>query len=280
VAAVLLSVGAGLYGLGEAQGQKQQRVGEGLAERIQDLDLTDAQEARIADIRKEYRPKVEAAAKELAALVKDEVGKAQAVLTPEQRTKLQALKEERKERRVEGLAARVAHLQQLDLTDAEVAKIHAIQKACRPKIEAALKNLEGLLTPDQKQARAAALKAGKKHREVLASLKFTPDQKAKVETACKEASTLVREEMEQIRDVLSEEQQAKLTELKDERRERVRDHMAARIMNAKDLNMTPDQRTKIADIRQEYRPRIHEAGNRLRALVREEMGAIIGVLKV
>jgi Spy/CpxP family protein refolding chaperone len=278
--AVLLSVGAGLYGAGGAQGQNAQRAGEGLAERLQDLDLTDAQEAKIADIRKEYRPKVEAAAKELTALVKEEVGKAQTVLTPEQRTKLQALKEERKERRVEGLAARMAHLDQLDLTDAEGAKIQAIRKACRPKIEAALRNLEGLLTPAQKQARAEGLKAGKKRREVLASLNLTPDQKGKVETVCKEVGALVREELEQMRDVLTEEQQAKLAELKDERRDRIRDRMAARIMNVKDLNLTAEQRTKIADIRQQYRPRIQEAGNRLRALVREEMGAIIGVLKV
>jgi Spy/CpxP family protein refolding chaperone len=83
-----------------------------------------------------------------------------------------------------------------------------------------------------------------------------------------------------MRDVLTEEQQAKLAELKDERRDRIRDRMAARIMNVKDLNLTAEQRTKIADIRQQYRPRIQEAGNRLRALVREEMGAIIGVLKV
>ena len=37
---------------------------------IQDLNLTDAQEEKIADIRKEYRPKIQEAAKALNALVK------------------------------------------------------------------------------------------------------------------------------------------------------------------------------------------------------------------
>jgi hypothetical protein len=83
-----VSVCAALHVAGEAQGQNRPSLGEGLAERIQDLHLTDAQEARIAGLRKEYRPKVEAVVKELVTLVKDEVAKAEAVLSPEQRTKL------------------------------------------------------------------------------------------------------------------------------------------------------------------------------------------------
>jgi Spy/CpxP family protein refolding chaperone len=265
---------------GAADAKAEQRgTGVGLGERIQDLNLTDAQETQIGDIRKGYQPKVEAAAKELAAVVKEEVEKARAVLTPEQKTKLEASKEERQERRTDGLAARIAHLQQLDLTDGEIAKIHEIRTAYRPKIEAALKNLEGLLTPEQKKAREDALKASKKRREVLASLNLTADQKAKVETVCKELGTLVREELEKMRDVLTEEQQAKLTELKDERKDRIRDRMAARIANFKDLNLTNEQKTKIAAIRNEYRPKVHEAGNKLRATVRQEVEAIVAVIK-
>jgi Spy/CpxP family protein refolding chaperone len=275
----VLAVGAGLYVAGEAQGQDRKRAREGLAAQLQDLHLTDAQEAKITDIRQEYRPKVEAAAKELATLVKEEVAKARAVLTPEQRTKLEALKEERKERRIGGLAARLAHLRQLDLTDAEIAQLGAIREEYRPKIAAAMKKLEGLLTPEQKQARAEGLKAGKKRGEVLASLNLTDDQKAKVEAVGQEVRTLVREELVPMRDVLTKEQQANLAELKDERRDHVRDRMAARIMNFKDLNLSPDQRARLTDIRQEYRPRIHEAGNRLRAAVRQEVAAIVAVLK-
>jgi Spy/CpxP family protein refolding chaperone len=73
-----------------AQGER-----EALVVTIQDIDLTDAQEAKIAEIRKEFRPKVEKAAKALATLVKDELEQMQATLTPEQKEKLRAMKDER-----------------------------------------------------------------------------------------------------------------------------------------------------------------------------------------
>jgi len=52
--------------------------------------------------------------------------------------------------------------------------------------------------------------------------------------------------------------------------------LAARIQ---DLNLTDEQETKIADIRKEYRPKVQEAGNKLRATVREEVEAILAVIK-
>ena len=54
--------------------------------------------------------------------------------------------------------------------------------------------MEGLLSDEQKKAREEGLKAGKKRREVLASLKLTDEQKEKVEAVAKEVGTLVREE--------------------------------------------------------------------------------------
>jgi Spy/CpxP family protein refolding chaperone len=279
----VLSIGAGFYLAGAAQAQNRPREGEGVAgrvqERIQDLNLTDTQEKQIADIRKDYRPKVEAVAKELGTIVKEEVEKVQGVLTPEQKTKLAAFREEDRERRIDGLAARLAHLEQLDLTDAEVVKIQGIRKEFRPKIEAALQNLEGVLSPEQKKAREEALKAGKNHREVVAALNLNADQKAKVEAACKEVGTLVREEMEKMRDVLTEEQQATLAEIKQERKDRIRDRKAVAIMDFKELNVTEEQKAKIQEIRKEYRPKVHEAGSKLRAVVREEVAAIAAALK-
>jgi Spy/CpxP family protein refolding chaperone len=257
----------------------QPAAGGRLSERIQDLQLTDDQEAKIADIRKEYRPKVQEAAKELGTVVKEEVEKAQAVLTPEQKTKVEAFKEEREERRGEGLTERIAHLRELDLTDAEKAQVAEIRKEYRPKIEKALESLHGLLTDEQKKAREDGLRAGKKRREILASLNLTGEQKEKVEAVGKEIRTLVREELEKMRDVLSEGQKEKLEEFKEERHERVRDRMAHRIANLKDLNLTDQQKSQLADIRKDYRPKVHEAGNKLRATVREEVEAIVAVLK-
>jgi Spy/CpxP family protein refolding chaperone len=257
----------------------QKEVAVVLVERIQDLDLTDAQEAKIADIRKDYRPKVQEAAKDLANVVKEEVEKVRGVLTEQQKVKLQALKEERKDHREECLAHTIASLKELDLTDAEMTKIGEIRKEYRPKIEKAMEGFRGLLSDEQRKAREEALKAGKKRKEVLEALKLTGAQKDKAQTAGKEVATLVREEMEKVRDVLTEEQKEKLQELKDERRERVRDRMAHAIASFKDLNLTDEQKTKITDIRKEYRPKVQEAGNKLRAAVREEVEQVVAVLK-
>jgi hypothetical protein len=80
-----------------------QRTRERLAERLQDLSLTADQETKIADIRKECRPKVQEAAKELAAVLKDEMEKVRAVLNPAQKTKLEGLKEEHQQGRPDTL---------------------------------------------------------------------------------------------------------------------------------------------------------------------------------
>src|SRR5262249_20511826 len=157
----------------------------------QELNLTDEQENRIADISKEFNPKVQEAAKELAALVKDEIEKIFAVLTDEQKTKLAAIKEERQAHRKERLCERMAHLEELDLTDAEVVKIAEIRKEFQPKVRTAMEGLKGVLSEDQKKAREEALAAGKKRKEVVASLNLTDAQKEKVETAGKECCALV-----------------------------------------------------------------------------------------
>jgi Spy/CpxP family protein refolding chaperone len=274
--ALALVVGLPFYGTLSAAAEETTVV---LVERFQDLNLTDDQETRIAEIRKEYHPRVQEAAKEFAVAVKEEVDEVRAVLTAEQKEKLRELKEARREHRGQGVAQMVAHFEELDLTAGEMARIEEIRKEFRPRIEKTLKELQGILTDTQKKARAEALTAGKKHREVVAALALTGEQKDKVATVFKEVSTLVREEMEKIRDLLTEEQKAKLAELKNERREQVRDRMAHAIANFKELNLTEEQKTKIADIRTKYRPRIHEAGNKLRSVIREEVHAIVNVLK-
>ena len=245
---------------------------------VQDLDVTDEQEAKIAEIRRESRAKVEEAAKTYRALVKEQVDKISAVLTEEQRQKIQELKEERPERRERCLAHTIASLNELDLTDAEMTKIGEIRQEFRPKMERVTKQLEGLLSDAQKTARAEAQKAGKTRRELLASLALTDDQQGKLRTAAKEANALVKEEMEKIRDVLTASQRETLQDLREERKEHARDRLAHRIANLKDLNLTDDQKAKIESIRQEYRSKIHEAGNRLRASVRDEVEKIAAVI--
>jgi Spy/CpxP family protein refolding chaperone len=258
---------------------KDKDVAEVVLERIQDLNLTEDQESKIADINKEYEPKVKDAAKELAAIVKEEKDEIRNVLTDEQKAKLKEFKEENKEHLIEGLAARIARLKELDLTEDEMTKIHSIRKEYRPKIEKAMEGFKGILTPEQKKAREEALNAGKGRKEVLESLNLTDEQKKKMEGACKELRATVKEELEKIRDVLTEEQKAKLPDLKDEVKERVRDRWAHRISEFKDLDLTDEQKTKIKEIRTKYRPKVHEAGNKLRGVLREEVEKIMAVVK-
>jgi Spy/CpxP family protein refolding chaperone len=270
------TVGAANGLKGASEEDKPQVV---LVVQIQDLNLTDQQEAKIADIRKEFRPKVQEAAKELGALVREELEKVTALLTAEQKQKIQGLREDREERREECLAHAIASLKELDLTDAEMTKIAEIRREYRPRTDKVVGELAGLLTEPQKKARDEALSAGKRRREVLEALKLTDQQKERFVTVAREMGTLVREEVEKIRDVLTEGQQEKLQELRDERKERVRDRMAHRIANLPDLNLTDEQKTKLATIRQEFRPKVHEAGNKLRAAIREEVEMIVAVIK-
>ena len=278
---VVLGIGMSAYvALRAADDEKGADKGVGvLAERLQDLNLTEDQESKIADIRKECKPKVQEAAKEFQALAKEEEEKVRTVLTDEQKTKLAAAKDERKERRAERLAERIAHLDELDLTEGEMAKIAEIRKEYEPRVAKAFEGLKGILSDDQKKAREEALKADKKRKEIIASLNLTDEQKEKMETAGKEVRTIVHEELEKMRDVLSAEQQEKLAELKDERRDRARDRVACAIANATDLGLSDQQKSQISAIRMEYRPKIHEAGNKLRAAVRDEVGAIVAVIK-
>jgi Spy/CpxP family protein refolding chaperone len=269
-----LAVTLSVCGKAHAQGARDR-----LVEQLQDLNLTDAQETKIASIRSEYHGKIQQAGQQLATIVKDEMEKVRAALTPQQRVKTEDMKDERRERRHEGLAERIAHLEALDLTDAEMTKIEAIRAQYRPKIEKAMEELHGTLTPAQRTAREDAVKAGKKHREMLAALNLNATQREKVETVGKEVATLFREELEKIRDVLNEEQQGRIAEFRDERTDRVRDHLAARIANLRDLNLTDAQKASISSIRLQFRPKVHEAGNQLRADVREEIDKILAALK-
>jgi Spy/CpxP family protein refolding chaperone len=262
---------------GETNGETAVR--EHMAARMADLHLTDEQDAKIADIRKECRPKMKEAGQELAGVVKEEVDKVRAILTMEQREKLDALKEERKQHRFEGLAERMAHLTDLDLTDAEIGQIGEIREEYRPKIEKVMKELTGVLTVEQRKAREEGLKAGESRREVRESLNLTDEQKAKMETIGKDLVAVVRDELEKIKSVLTAEQQQKLAALKEERQERVRDQCASRIANLADLSLTDEQKTKIAEIREEYRPKVQEAGNKLRVVVRDEVAEILAVIK-
>jgi Spy/CpxP family protein refolding chaperone len=264
---------------GEPDGEAGEHGRGRMAVTMADLHLTDEQETKIADIMKECRPKIKEASKDLAAIVKDEVEKVRGILTADQKGKLEGLKEERKLHRIEGLAERIAHLRDLDLTDVEITQIGEIREEYRPKIEKVMQELTGVLTDEQRRTREEGLKAGESRREVRESLNLTEDQKAKMEVIGKDLVAVVRDELEKIKSLLTAEQQQQLAALKEERQERVRDQWASRIANLAELNLTDEQKTKIAEVREEFRPKVHEAGNKLRGVVRDEVAEVLAVFK-
>jgi Spy/CpxP family protein refolding chaperone len=277
--AVAIAVYPKSVGADEPRSERRERAAERMAERLADLNLTDEQETKIKDVRKECKPKIQEAAKELASLVKDEVDKVREILTPEQKEKAKAITEERKENRSEHLAARLAHVRDLELSDAEKAQFEEIREEYRPKLRQLMDQLAAVLTDEQKKTREEGLKAGKTRREIRESLNLSSEQKEKLESIGKELVSVVRDELEKMKSVLNTAQQEKLPELKIERRDRARDRLASAIANFKDLDLTDDQKSKIAAIREEYRPKVHEAGNKLRAAVRDEVSQILEIVK-
>ena len=193
-----------------------------MAERLADLNLTDEQETKIKDVRKECKPKIQEAVKELASQVKEEVDKVREILTPEQKEKAKAITEERKENRGEHLAARLSHLKDLELSDAEKAQFEEIREEYRPKLKQLREQMAGVLTDEQKTTREEGLKAGKTRREIRESLNLSSEQKEKLEPICKELVSVVRGELEKMKSVLTTAQQEQLPELKLDRRERAR----------------------------------------------------------
>ena len=263
----------------EAQVERQIGQPKMLVVSIQDIELTEEQEAQIEAIRKEFGTKIKDEAKELKTLTTAQMDRIRNVFTPEQRAKIQDIIAERREFKEESLAHAIANLKELDLTEAELAKIQEIRKEYRPKMDAAIKQLEGLLTDEQEKAREEALKADKTRREVLQALNLTSEQKAEIETVAKELRNLVGNEAEKIRGVLTASQKETLQDIRDERREMVRDRLAQQIANRADLNLTEEQKASLRNIRQEYRPKVQELGNQLRTLIGEEVRKIVTVLK-
>jgi Spy/CpxP family protein refolding chaperone len=188
-------------------------------------------------------------------------------------------KAERRESRQEGLAERIAHIKDLDLTEAELAQISEIREEYRPQRESLLKELAGVLTDEQKESRLEALQSGETRREIRESLNLTDEQKQKVESIGKELAKVCRQKLQKMKAVLTPEQQKKVAEDRAERREHARDRRAAAIENAKELNLTSEQKTQIADIRKEYRPKVKEAGETLRTAVREELTQILAAFE-
>ena len=106
----------------------------------------------------------------------------------------------------------------VELTADQKAKVEEVQKEFRPKMQAVQQKHEGILTDEQKKARAEAMKAvresGKKWQEarkaVEDAVKLTDEQKAKMADVQKEMGELRKETHEKVMAILTPEQQEQL----------------------------------------------------------------------
>jgi len=116
------------------------------------------------------------------------------------------------------LAARLKMLESLSLTPDQKAKIEDLKKQYGPKFADAEKNLESILTPEQKKARHDAVKAakaaGKTGKDVWqaaeAAVQLTPDQKTKLADARKTMASLGKEFHDKVWSILTPEQREQL----------------------------------------------------------------------
>ena len=185
------------------------------------VKLTDVQKTKMAELRKET-----------GALHKELREKMAALLTPEQKEKCEkhrkcvadhAPKAGRKhhggpEHRGMGWGRHV--LEGLDLTDDQKTRLKELRKEYGSKMKEAWPKMEGLLTEEQKKARAGAIEAakaaGKEGKEVWKdvkeAVKLTDDQKTKMAEAREAAAPLRKELREKVLAILTPEQQAQLKE--------------------------------------------------------------------
>ena len=106
----------------------------------------------------------------------------------------------------------------VELTADQRAKLSALNKELGPKLAACRKEAAGIITPDQKKARATAIKeakaAGKKGKEVKeaaeAAFNVSEDQKTKLAECKKAMGTIQKEIRAGLSGILTDEQKAQI----------------------------------------------------------------------
>lgn len=129
--------------------------------------------------------------------------------------KKEAKKREKKPAKEFSLANQaLKHLTKAELTEEQISKIKELSKQYTPKVLAARKKLDSILTDEQKKQRreaiAAAKKAGKKPREVITSFKLTTEQQEAQEAARKEMRGAQGEYIKAVFALLTPEQREKV----------------------------------------------------------------------
>jgi Spy/CpxP family protein refolding chaperone len=179
---------------------------------------------------------------------------------------------------------RLETLKGLNLTDDQKAKLEEFKKEYGPKFKEARQKMDGILTADQKKARAetrkADLAAGKKgpevRKDVQAATKLTDDQKAAMADARKALGALHKELHGKVVAILTPEQQEQLKKLHAGNRPHRPAGSGGEML--KGLNLTDDQKAKVKVVMTEYGPKIKDARQKVQALRKEVHEKVVALL--
>lgn len=191
IAALALSATAqvqrhGKFGQGDRMGNMHK--GEGMKKMAKDLNFSDAQKQQMQTIHKDSRTKLEAlrAEKNITvgemesrrkAILDEQKTKMDAVLTSDQKAKLEQRKADMDKKRQEMQVKRQGRMKkELNLSNEQAEKIKALNEKSRNEMKAIRENTS--LTQEEKKAKAKAIKEATKA-ERLSIL--TTEQKTKLE---------------------------------------------------------------------------------------------------
>lgn len=177
-----------------------------------------------------------------------------------------------------------AMLRGVNLTDDQKAKVDSVKQEYGPKFKEARGKIDAILTEEQRKARDEAVKtakaAGKRGDEVWkdakAAVTLTDEQKAKMAEARKGVEALHQEAREKIMAILTTEQKEQLKKPRDGMHGHPQMGRGGAMLEG--LNLTDDQKAKIAEIRKDYAPKLQEAGKDVQALRKEVHEKVLACL--
>jgi Spy/CpxP family protein refolding chaperone len=184
----------------------------------------------------------------------------------------------------QAMMERWAMLKGVNLTDDQKAKVEAVKQEYGPKFKKAWGKIDSILTEEQRKVRDEAAKAAKaagKHGEEVwkdakAAVTLNDDQKAKMAEARKEAEALHKEAREKTMSILTTDQKQQLKKSHEGKRGHPEGGFGGEML--KGLNLTDDQKAKVAEVKKEYGPRLKEAQTNLDALRKEVHEKVLAYL--
>lgn len=179
---------------------------------------------------------------------------------------------------------RWAVLSGVSLTDEQKTQVEAVKQEYGSKFKEARSKIDGILTDEQRKVRDEAVKAaraaGKRGEEVWkdakAAVTLTDEQKTKMADARRSVEALRKEAREKLLAILTPEQKEHLHRPHQERPGHAAMGHDSEMLDC--LNLTEEQKAKIAELKKEYGPKIADARKATDALRNEVHEKILAQL--